>query len=59
MNGYMAEEVFPVPIVPVINTFWYKPFSGIMTGKDEFLFFPIVSDKLVVVLNEFLGTLSS
>ena len=29
----MAEDVLPVPIVPVIKTFWKRPFSEICTGK--------------------------
>ena len=29
VKGYNAEEVFPVPIVPVTKIFWNKPFSGI------------------------------
>ena len=32
-KGYIAEEVFPEPIVPVINMFWYNPFSGIKIGS--------------------------
>ena len=31
VKGYIAEEVLPEPIVPVIKKFWYSPFSGINT----------------------------
>ena len=30
-KGYIADAVFPVPIVPVINIFWKRPFSEIYT----------------------------
>ena len=29
VKGYIALEVLPEPIVPVIKKFWYKPDSGI------------------------------
>ena len=44
VKGYIAEEVLPEPIVPVIRKFWYKPDSGIEI--NSFLeFSPIISDR--------------
>ncbi len=44
--GYMAEEVFPVPIVPVIKRFWYNPFSGIMISSPVERELPIISFRV-------------
>ena len=48
VKGYIAEEVFPVPIVPVIKKFWYNPFSEIIIFFSELISFPI--NKFIFLL---------
>lgn len=50
VNGYIAELVFPVPIVPVIKKFWYNPFSGRYISLFDCLSNPI---KRLIFLSSF------